>query len=76
MRYIYVSLIAGAVAIVLVFVFQNTVPATVSLFSASVTLPVSLLVLLAYALGIVTGGVVVSLLRTMIHGAAKKQSRV
>jgi uncharacterized integral membrane protein len=44
MRYIYIILIVVAVTIVLLFVFQNTLSTTVSFFSASVTLPLSILV--------------------------------
>jgi lipopolysaccharide assembly protein A len=71
MRYIYIALMVVAIAIVLLFVVQNTPTTTVSFFSASITLPLSILVLLTYVMGILTGGVVVSLLRGLISGAAK-----
>jgi putative membrane protein len=74
MRYIYIMLIVVALAIVLLFVFQNTLSTTVSFFSASVTLPLSILVLVTYVMGILTGGVVVSLLRALIQGTVKKQN--
>ncbi len=76
MRFIYITFIVVAMTIILLFVFQNTLSTTVSFFSASITLPLSILVLLAYVLGILTGGGVVSLLRTWIHGATKEQKRV
>ena len=72
MRYIYIALMVVATTIVLIFVVQNTATTTVSLFSASITLPLSILDLLTYVLGIVTGGVVVSLLRGLIHGASQE----
>ncbi len=45
MRYLYIGLIVAFTALVLLFKFQNLETATVSLFSASVTLPLSVLVL-------------------------------
>jgi uncharacterized integral membrane protein len=74
MRYIYILLIVVAMTIVLLFVFQNTLSTTVSFFSASVTLPLSILVLVTYVMGILTGGVVVSFLRALIQGTVKKQN--
>jgi putative membrane protein len=73
-RYIYIILIVVAMAIVLLFVFQNTLSTTVSFFSASVTLPLSILVLVTYIMGILTGGIVVSFLRVLIRGTGKKQN--
>jgi len=74
MRYIYIILIVVAVTIVLLFVFQNTLSTTVSFFSASVTLPLSILVLVTYVMGILTGGVVVSFRRALFQGTVKKQN--
>jgi lipopolysaccharide assembly protein A len=76
MRYIYFTLIVVVTIIVLLFVFENTLSTTVSFFSASVTLPLSIIVLSAYVMGILTGGVVVSSLRALLHGATKKQSQL
>jgi putative membrane protein len=76
MRYIYITLIVVATIIVLLFVFENSLSTTVSFFSASVTLPLSIIVLAAYVMGILTGGVVVSSLRALIHGATKGQSEL
>ena len=74
MRYIYIMLIVVATTIVLLFVFQNTLSTTVTFFSASVTLPLSILVLATYVMGILTGGVVVSFLRALFQGTAKNQN--
>ena len=76
MRYMYITLIVVATIIVLLFVFENTLSTTVSFFSASITLPLSIIVLVAYVMGILTGGVVVSSLRALIHGATKKQNQL
>jgi uncharacterized integral membrane protein len=45
---------------------------TVSLFSMSVTLPTSVMVLLVYVLGMFTGGFVLGLLRTWTNKATSR----
>jgi lipopolysaccharide assembly protein A len=72
MRYVYMALIASLAAIVILFKFQNLEAVTVSLFAASVTLPVSVLVLLIYVLGMLTGGFMLALMRTWLHGATRR----
>ncbi len=71
-RYIYIALIVLFAGILVLFKFQNLEAVTVSLLSASFTLPVSVLVLLIYVLGMLTGGFVLALLRTWIHGASRR----
>ena len=71
MRYVYIALIVVFTAVVLLFKVQNLQTATVSLFSASITLPVSILVAGLYVLGMLTGGSLVALLRTWIRGARR-----
>ena len=61
MKYVYVALIVVIAGIVLLFKVQNLTSVTVSLFGASITLPVSILVLLIYVLGMLTGGMVLAL---------------
>ena len=46
MRYFYIGVIVVFTTLVLVFKFQNLESATIPLFSASITLPMSVLVLL------------------------------
>ena len=72
MRYIYMALIVSAAAIVILFKFQNLEAVTLSLFAATVTLPVSVLVLLIYILGMVTGGSLLALMRSWVHGATRR----
>jgi uncharacterized integral membrane protein len=69
MRYVYIALIVAFTALVLLFKVQNFESATVSLFSLSVTLPVALLVIGVYVLGMVTGGALFALLRSWVAGA-------
>ena len=71
MRYFYIGVIVVFTALVLVFKFQNLESATVSLFSASITLPMSALVFVIYVLGMLTGGCVLALLKTSIRRARK-----
>jgi uncharacterized integral membrane protein len=73
MKYVYIALIVVLSGIVLLFKVQNLESVTVSLFSASVTLPVSILVLLIYVLGMLTGGMVLALVRSLVHRATAAQ---
>ena len=72
MRFVYMALIAIFAGVVILFKVQNLETVTVSLFSASVTLPVSMLVLLIYVLGMLTGGVLLTLMRNWVHGATRR----
>ena len=74
MRYVYMALIAALTGFVILFKVQNFESATVSLFSMSVTLPVSVLVMLIYVLGMFTGGFMLQLVRTWIRGAGARGS--
>jgi uncharacterized integral membrane protein len=69
MRYLYIALIVAFTALVVLFKFQNLETATISLFSASVTLPLSVLVVAIYLLGMFTGGCLFALLKSWVRGA-------
>ena len=71
MRYIYIFLIVVLTVLIVVFTFQNLDIATVTLLSAKIQLPTSLLVIIVYVMGIVTGGSARWLLRTLIEGSKK-----
>jgi len=60
--------------VVLLFKVQNLTNVTIALFSMSLTMPISLLVIGIYILGMLTGGTMWSLLRFWIHGATRKAS--
>ena len=70
MRFVYFGLIVVFIAIVALFKFQNLESATVSLLAFSVTLPMSILVMIIYVLGMLTGGFVIALLRAWVGRAA------
>ena len=72
MRFVYMALIAILAGVVILFKVQNLESVTVSLVSASVTLPVSVLVLLIYVLGMLTGGFLLTLVRSWVHGATRR----
>ena len=71
MKYVYIALIVALTALVLLFKLQNLQMVTVSLLSASFTLPVSVLLVLIYVLGMLTGGFLFALVRTWIRGARR-----
>lgn len=72
MKYLYIALIVAFTALILLFKIQNLETATVSLFNMRVTLPVSLLVIGIYILGMVTGGALLGLLKGW-YGAATRR---
>ena len=69
MRYVYIALIVVFTVAVAMFKFQNLQAATLLLGPMNVTLPMSVLVLLIYVLGMFSGGFLVSLVRGWIRGA-------
>lgn len=71
-RYLYITLIVIFTLIVILFKFQNLDSVTVTFFTASITLPISVLIFIVYVLGMFTGGFLISLLKTWIKAAAKK----
>jgi lipopolysaccharide assembly protein A len=76
MRYAYIALTILVTTLIFVFSFENLASVTVSFFSIRITMPLSLLILLVYVLGMFTGGFVVSLLRVLIQGASKRSKRI
>jgi len=68
-RFVYIALIVAFTALVLLFKVQNFDTATVRFFSFSITLPVALLLIGVYVLGMVTGGALLALLRSWVSGA-------
>jgi uncharacterized integral membrane protein len=71
MRYLYLALIILITIAVGTFTLQNIHAVTVSFLTLSVILPLSLLILGVYLLGMLTGSMVVSTVRSWVHGATK-----
>ncbi len=74
MRFVYIALIVLFTAVVLAFKIRNLETVTVALGAFNATMPVSVLVLLVYVLGMLTGGFVVNLLRTWVRGATERKA--
>ncbi|AHE98691.1 LapA family protein [Thioalkalivibrio paradoxus] len=74
MRYVYIALIILLTVVVLVFTFQNLGAVTVQFLTLRLTLPLSALIILVYFLGLLTGGAVVSLVRSWVRGSSGKAS--
>ena len=75
MRWIHIAVIALFVAVIIIFVFQNGAPVTMSFLGFSVRAPLAVLAAIVYLLGAVTGGSLFALLRKSVRasraGAAK-----
>lgn len=71
MRVVYLALILLITLAVLTFKVQNVDAVTVSFLSLSLTLPVFILVVGVYFIGMMTGGMVLSLFRSWIRGATR-----
>ena len=71
MRNVYIALVAILASIIFLFMLQNLASVTVSFLTMSITLPLSLLVLLVYVLGMLTGGFAWQIARTWVRHAAR-----
>ncbi|MDP1565559.1 MAG: LapA family protein [Polaromonas sp.] len=69
MRYVYLVLILAITLLVVMFKVQNIDSVTVNFLTISLTLPLSLLIIAVYFLGMVTGSMLISLIRTWYLGA-------
>ncbi|MGA8446395.1 MAG: LapA family protein [Roseiarcus sp.] len=71
MRWIYLAIVVVFVAALIIFVFQNTQSVDVSFLALGVTLPLAVLVLVAYVLGALSGGSLYALLRRSVAGSRR-----
>ena len=71
MRILYLVLIVLLAGVTILFALQNLQTITVSFLSWSVTLPIALVVIGAYALGMATGGSLLAFLRWTLQRAKK-----
>jgi lipopolysaccharide assembly protein A len=70
-RWVYLAIVALFVAALIVFMIQNTQSVGVSFLSLGVTLPLAILVVIAYVLGALTGGSLYALLRRSVAGSRR-----
>jgi lipopolysaccharide assembly protein A len=73
MRYVYMALIVVLSGTVILFKVQNIKSATVSMFSLSVMMSTSILVFPICGLGILTDGMTLTPVRSLISGATRKE---
>ena len=71
MRRIYLAIVVVFVAALLIFIFQNTQSVDISFLALGVTLPLAILVLVAYVLGALSGGSLYALLRRSVAGSRR-----
>lgn len=71
MRIVYLALIVVLAGVTLWFALQNLQTITVSFFNWSVTLPIALVIIGAYALGMATGGSLLAFLRWTLRRAKR-----
>jgi putative membrane protein len=69
MRYVHIAVIVLLTFLVLSFKFQNLQSVTLQFFSLNATMPVTMLVVLVYVLGVFTGGSLWSLLKRSYRGS-------
>jgi uncharacterized integral membrane protein len=74
LRYVYLAMIVLVTVVVAGFTAQNMGPVTVAWLSSSITLPLSVLTIVVYVLGMITGGALWSAVRTWVRGATKPVS--
>jgi putative membrane protein len=70
-RWIYLAIVVVFVAALIIFVFQNTQSVDVSFLALGVTLPLAVLVLVAYVFGALSGGSLYALLRRSVAGSRR-----
>ena len=71
MRWIYLAIVVVFVAALIIFIFQNTESVDVSFLALGATLPLAILVLIAYVLGALSGGSLYALLRRSVAGSRR-----
>jgi uncharacterized integral membrane protein len=72
MRWLYVTVIAVFVAIVLIFVFQNLGVVRMAFLGFSLRAPLSIVAAIMYVLGALTGGSLYALLRKSVHASSQR----
>jgi lipopolysaccharide assembly protein A len=73
MRWIYLAVVILFAAAIIIFAAQNRDMTTVSLLRMSLQMPLALLIAIVYALGALTGGSLLALLRKSVRGAQRRE---
>lgn len=72
MKYVYVVCFLLIVVLTTLFAFQNSGAVNLSLLFTQITLPISVLIVLIYFLGMFTGGLLVTLIRALLRCMSQK----
>lgn len=72
MRYLHLVVLVILACVTILFALQNLQTITVSFFDWSVTLPIALVVIGAYVLGMASGGSLIGFLRWTLQRSKKK----
>ncbi|MFO7575142.1 MAG: hypothetical protein R6W67_08295 [Bacteroidales bacterium] len=73
MRQIKIILSVILLILILIFSFQNLGIMTIKLLNWSLSLPKALVIILSYILGMMSGGMLVSLFRSLFSSAVTKE---
>ncbi|CFQ49599.1 Uncharacterized integral membrane protein [Yersinia frederiksenii] len=72
MKYVYAVCFVLIVVLTTLFAFQNSGAVNLSLLFTQITLPISVLIVLIYFLGMFTGGLLVTLIRALLRRMSQK----
>jgi uncharacterized integral membrane protein len=75
MRFVFLAIFVLLVAAAVIFAFQNLQPVTVSFLGMTIHTRLAVLAVALYALGAVTGGSLLALLRHSYEGASEVIAR-
>ena len=75
MRALYISALIVIVAALAIFAYQNDENVTLQYFRRSITLPMSLLIVVVYVLGMLSGWTVVGFLRRSWRRAMERPQK-
>jgi len=73
MKFIYIALIVVVTVAMLLFKFPTVEMVTLTFISMATTLPLATVVIIVYIMGMVTGGALLALLRSMLRRTAPKR---
>ncbi|CNH22352.1 Uncharacterised protein [Yersinia aldovae] len=73
MKYVYGVCFLIIVALTTLFTFQNSGMVSLSLLATQITLPISVLIVLIYFLGMFTGGLLITLIRVLVRRLSQEK---
>ncbi|CNI70821.1 MULTISPECIES: LapA family protein [Yersinia] len=75
MKYVYGACFLLIVVLTTLFAFQNSGTVNLSLLFTQITLPISVLIVLIYFLGMFTGGLLITLIRALVRNLSQKTDK-